>query len=143
LLASKGVKFVPGAKSYYRISGTGGLSNVDQSSKKLESLWLSIQLHIQYALSLEDSARVRAAGVTYLGNWLNYFYPTRPDLIAAVKALAATLGGQLELKPLRPKYAWLEKPFGRQFASRAQTALPNLKGSVMRSWDKVMSQMGR
>jgi len=143
LQASLGVKFVPGAKSYYRISGTGGLSNVDQSSKKLESLWLSMQLHIRYALALEDSARVRAAAVTYLGNWLNYFYPARPDLIAAAKTLAATLGGRLELKPLRPKYAWLEKPFGRQFASRAQTALPNLKGSVMRSWDKMMFQLGR
>jgi glycosyltransferase involved in cell wall biosynthesis len=143
LLASRGVRFVPGAKSYYRISGTGGLSNVDQSRKKLESLWLSMQLHIRYALSLEDSARVRAAGVTYLGNWLNYFYPVRPDLIEAAKALAITLDGKLELKPLRPKYAWLEKPFGRQFANRAQTALPNLKGSVLRSWDKMMFQLGR
>ena len=143
LLASSGVKFVPGAKSYYRISGTGGLSNVDQSSKKLESLWLSMQLHIRYLLSLEDSARTRAASVTYLGNWLNYFYPARPDLIEAARTLAVTLGGKLELKPLRPKYAWMEKPFGREFASRAQTMLPNLKGSALRSWDKMMFRLGR
>ena len=143
LLASRGVKFVPGAKSYYRISGTGGLSNVDHSDKKLESLWLSMQLHIRYLQSLEDSARVRAAAVAYLGNWLNYFYPARPDLIAAAQALAATLGGRLELKPLRPKYAWLEKPFGRPFAGRAQTALPNFKASLARSWDRLLFRLGR
>lgn len=143
LLASRGVKFVPDAKSFYRISGTGGLSHVDQSDKKLESLWLSMQLHIRYLRSLEDSERTRAAGVAYLGNWLNYFYPARPDLMDAATQLAAALGGKLELKPLRPKYAWLEKPLGRPFASRAQTALPNLKASALRSWDKMMFQLGR
>ncbi len=142
LLASSGVKFVPEAKSYYRISGTGGLSNVDHSPKKLESLWLSMQRHIRYLRSLEDSARTRAACVAYLGNWVNYFYPVRPDLIEAAKQLAATLGGQLELKPLRAKYAWLEKPFGRPFASHAQTVLPNLKSSLARSWDLTLFRLG-
>jgi len=142
LLASSGVKFVSGAGSFYRISGTSGLSNVDQSDKKLESLWLSMQRHIGYLRSLEDSARTRAACVAYLGNWLNYFYPARPDLIEAVKQLAVTLGGRLELKPLRPKYAWLEKPFGRRFASRAQTALPNFKTALVRSWDHAMFRLG-
>lgn len=143
LLASSGVKFVSGARSYYRISGTGGLSNVDKSDKKLESLWLSMQLHIRYLLSLEDSGRARAAAVAYLGNWLNYFHPARPDLVAAIKARGAELGGRLGLKPLRPKYAWMEKPFGWKFANQAQTALPNLKAAVTRSWDKAMFQLGR
>jgi hypothetical protein len=133
---------VPGAKSYYRISGTGGLSNVDQSDKKLESLWLSMQLHIRYLLSLEESERTRAASLFYLGTWLNYFYPTRPDLIAAAKQLAVTLGGKLELPPIRWKYAWLEKISGRATANRAQTALPNLKASLLRSWDRAMFRFG-
>jgi len=142
LLASHGVKFVPDAKSYYRISGTGGLSNVDQSDKKLESLWLSLQLHIRYLRSLEDSERTRAAAVFFLGMWLNYFYPTRPDLIDAAKQLAASLGGKLELPPIRWKYAWLEKMFGREVANRAQTALPNGKTSLIRSWDRAMFRLG-
>jgi glycosyltransferase involved in cell wall biosynthesis len=143
LLASSGVRFVPGAKSFYRMSGFGSLSIVDQSDKKLESLWLSMQLHVGYLRSLEDSERTRAAGVTYLGNWLNCFHPARPDIIAQARRLAATLGGKLELPGVRPKYRWIEKYFGRETASRAQVVLPNLKTAALRSWDKTMYRLER
>ena len=138
LMASRGVKFVPGAKCFYRMTSFGSLSNVDRSDKKLESLWFSMQAHIRCLISLEDSARARAAAVTYLRNWLDSFHPARPDLVAAAKQLAASLGGRLELPPLRPKYAWLEKPFGRPFASRAQAVLPTLRIRAVRRWDKFM-----
>jgi glycosyltransferase involved in cell wall biosynthesis len=141
--ASSGIRFAPGAKSFYRMSGLGSLSNVDQSDKKLESLWLSMQLHISYLRALEDSARTRAACVTYLGNWLNYFFPARPDLIAQARQLAATLGGKLDQPSVRPKYQWIEKFFGRVAASRAQVLLPNLKAELLRSWDKAMFQLER
>jgi glycosyltransferase involved in cell wall biosynthesis len=141
LLASRGVRFVPGAKSYYRMSGVGSLSYVDQSDKKLESLWLSMQLHIGYLRALEDSARTRAAAVTFLGNWLHHFDPARPDIVAQAKQLAVSLGGQIDLPALRPKYRWLEKMFGRETAGRAQVQLPNLKTSVLRSWDKAMARL--
>ena len=138
MLASSGVRFVPGAKSYYRMSGFGSLSNVDQSDQKLESLWLSMQLHVGYLRSLEDSERTRAACVTYLGNWLNCFHPARPDLIAQVQQLAATLGGQVTLPGVRAKYRSIEKLFGRETANRAQVMLPNLKAAALRSWDQMM-----
>ena len=138
LLASNGVRFVPGVKTFYRQTGTGSLSVVDHSDKKLESLWLSMRLHVGYLRSLEDSARTRAAGVTYLGNWLGYFEPARPDLIAQVRQLAASLGGKVELPAVRPKYALVEKLFGRRAAKRAQVFLPNVKAALLRSWDKAM-----
>ena len=143
LLASHGVKFVPNAKSYYRISGTGGLSNVDHSNKKLESLWKSMQLHVDYLRSLEDSERTRAACITYLGNWINYFYPVRPDLIIEVKKLASSMGGKVELAPVRPKYAVIEKLFGNVAAHRAQTMLPNLKAAALQRWDRWMARLER
>ena len=141
--ASSGIKFVSGAKSYYRMSGLGSLSNVDQSNKKLESLWLSMQLHVGYLRAMEDSERTRAACVTYLGNWLNYFFPARPDLILQAQQLAATLGGKVELPGVRPKYRWIEKLFGRVAANRAQVLLPNLKAETLRAWDKVMFRFER
>jgi hypothetical protein len=75
--------------------------------------------------------------------WGNYFYPTRPDLIAEAGKLAATLGGRLELAPVRRKYAWIGTLFGNVAAHRAQTVLPNLKASALRSWDGLMFRLGR
>lgn len=138
LLASSGVRFVPGAKSFYRMSSLSSLSMVDQSDKKLESLWLSMQLHTGYLRDLEDSERTRAACVTYLGIWLPCFYPARPDIIAQAGKLAAKCGGKLEMPRVRRKYRWIEKLLGRRAASRAQVLLPNLKTAALRSWDKLM-----
>lgn len=141
LLASHDVHFVPGAKSFYRMSGFSSLSIVDQSDKKLESLWLSMQLHIGYLRGLEDSQRTRAACVTYLGTWLPSFFPARPDLIVRAQELAATFGGKLEAPTVRRKYRWLEKMLGRTTANRAQVFLPNIKTALRRSWDKAMFQL--
>jgi len=143
IAASSGIRFVPGAKSYYRISDAGSLSKVDRSDKKLESLWLSLQLHIGYLRSLEDTERTRAAGVTYLGNWLNYFYPTRPDIILQAQALARQLGGSINLPRLSWKYRWIEKTLGRRAANRVQATLPRVKMSAVRFWDKTMHRWGR
>jgi glycosyltransferase involved in cell wall biosynthesis len=138
ILASSGIRFVPQSKSFYRMSSFGSLSNVDKSDKKLNSLWLSMQLHINYLRSLEDSERTRIACVTYLGNWVNYFYPTRPDIISQVKQLAATLGSDLSLRQVRSKYKWIEKLVGFKLASRAETLLPQIKTGTLRLWDKTM-----
>ena len=61
LLASDGVRFVPEAKVYYRVSGPGSLSYIGTSDRKREAHWRSLQLHVDYIRSLEDSERVRAA----------------------------------------------------------------------------------
>src|SRR5271154_5829534 len=80
LLASEEVRFVPEAKVYYRSSGTSSLSYIGHSEKKMVAQLCSMELHLRYIRSLENSQRVRDACVTYLQNWLVYFYPDRPDL---------------------------------------------------------------
>ena len=143
LLAASRVQFVPGEKFFYRMSGFGSLSNVGRSDKKLESLWLSMQAHIRYVRSLDDSARTRHAAVTYLGNWLHCFHPVRPDLVMAAQQLAATLGGKLELPQVRPKYAALEKLFGYACAARVQEFLPNRKAAFIRAADWLQFKLGK
>jgi len=137
LLASNGVRFVPGAKVYYRITPSSRLSHVGMSDRKIYALLLSMQLHVKYIRSLEESDRVRAACMTYLQNWLFYFYPERPDFVKELENLAASLGHQLETPRLRWKYAWIRPLFGWGPAKYAQLALPQLKVSLMRSWDKA------
>src|SRR5260370_30376902 len=66
LLQCDAVRFVPESKVYYRISGPDSLSYVGRSERRLEALWCSMQLHVGYLRSLEDSERVRSACLRYL-----------------------------------------------------------------------------
>lgn len=138
LLASDGVRFVPESKVYYRSSGASSLSYIGKSQKKMVAQWRSMELHIGYIRSLEDSPRVRNACVTYLQNWLVFFYPDRPDLVQQAEQMAESLGGRLEIPRLSWKYSWIDALFGRPLARRAQVVLPNLKWSLIRRWDKAL-----
>ncbi len=141
LLASEGVRFVPEAKIYYRAAGASSLSYIGRSDKKRDAQWVSMQLHIRYIRSLKDTARVRAACVRYLQNWLIFFYPERPDLVKQAEQLAAELGGRLEVPKLSWKYSWIAATFGWGLAKRAQITLPNLRWTVQRFWDKTLYQL--
>jgi glycosyltransferase involved in cell wall biosynthesis len=143
LLASEGVRFVPEAKVYYRVSSSGSWGNLDRSRKKLEAQWLAMQLHIRYLRSLEDSDRVRVACLRYLRAWLHHFYPEHADLVGEFEVLARHLGGELGAPRLSWKYAWIQKLFGWRLARRARIALPRLKASVSGSWDKLLCQWER
>lgn len=141
LLASNGVRFVPEAKVYYRTSGSGSLSYIGHSDKKMVAQWRSMELHIGYIRSLEDSPRVREACVTYLQNWLFFFYPNRPDLVQKAEEMARSLGGKLQSPSLSWKYSWIAAFFGREQAKRAQVVLPHLKWSFIRALDKALFQL--
>lgn len=141
LLASRGTRFVRESKVFYRVSPSSRLSHIGTSDKKKDAMWIGMKLHIQYLRSLEESERVRRACLTYLQNWFEYFYPERADLVAEFQALAAELNGHLEMPRLRWKYAWMSPLFGRNIAKRAQITLPQLKATVVRSWDKAMYRL--
>jgi len=141
LLASAGTRFVPEGKVFYRVSGSDRISFIGKSKKKRKSLLRSMQLHIQYIRSLEDSERVRKACLTYMQNWYGNFYPDQPELAEELQALAAQLQGHLEMPKLRPKYAWMKPIFGRKSASWAQTVMPELNARLKRKWDKTMFEL--
>ena len=140
LLASDGVHFVPEAKVYYRMSGSGSLSYIGRSERKMVAQWNSMELHIGYLRSLEDSDRVRAACVRYLQNWLMSFYPERPDIAEQAEEMARVLGGRLEVPRLCWKYSWIDIVFGRTVAKRAQLSLERVECSLARFWDKLLFQ---
>jgi len=141
LLASNGVRFVPEAKVYYRFAGSGSLSYIGHSDRKVTAQWCSMELHIHYIRSLEDSQRVREACVSYLQNWFSVFYPDRPDLVKRAEEMAASLGGKLQPPALSWKYSWIAALFGRQQAKRAQVLLPRIKWSLIRWWDRALFQI--
>ncbi len=141
LLASEGVRFVPQARVYYRVSGPGSLSVIGDSDRKLEAQWLSMQSHVRFIRSLEDSARVRAACVQYLQTSLIYFYPKRPDIVLNASHEIAELGGKSQAPRLSWKYSWIKTLFGWRLAKYAQLLLPRLRWTIQRSWDKVLFQI--
>jgi len=141
LLQSDGVRFVPEAKVYYRATGGGSLSYIGRSKGKQASQWRSMELHIDYLRSLEDSPRVRDACLKYIHNWLIFFYPESLDIVEQAKRKAGELGGHLDLPSLSWKYSWIKAVFGWGLAKRAQVLLPRLRWSFVRFWDKAMSQL--
>ena len=141
LLASDGTRFVPAARSYYRAAGFGSISYIGGSNKKLESLFLSMKLHIKYLQSLEVSERTRSACVSYIRTWLHEFYPFRLDLGRELKAIAEKLGGELGDPHLSWKYDWIVRLFGWRAGRHAQFVLPRLKASSVIAWDKLMFEL--
>jgi glycosyltransferase involved in cell wall biosynthesis len=141
LLASDGVRFVPESKVYYRKSGVNCLSYIGLSDRKMEAQMCSMQLHIRYLCSLEDSPRVREACVAYLQNWLPFFYPIRPDLVKQAEELAASLGGKLYPPQLSWKATLFSAVFGRRQMKRAQAILVRIRWSLIQWWDKMLFQI--
>jgi glycosyltransferase involved in cell wall biosynthesis len=138
ILASNAIRFVADAKVFYRKHGSDRLSSIDRSDKKLESQFLSMQLHVSYLRSFEDSERVRTASLTYLQTWFCWFFEERRDLALQLERLAATLGGRLEAPRLPWKYLWIQKLFGWTVAKEVRQYWNRCKSFVTRSWDKVL-----
>jgi len=141
IMASNGIKFVPGSRVYYRISPASRLSYIGNNPRKMEAQLHSMELNIGYLRSLEDSPRVRQACVTYLNNWQIHFHPERPDLVQRAQQLAQSMGGNLPAPCLSWKYGWIQKLFGWSAAKRSQASYNLWKARMRRGWDGVMHRL--
>jgi O-antigen/teichoic acid export membrane protein/glycosyltransferase involved in cell wall biosynthesis len=140
LLASDGVRFVPESKVYYRGPGLAfrSLSYIGRSTRKLDAHWLSMQLHIGYLRSLEDSERARAACLRYLQTSLIYFYPENRDIVKQAELMAIDLGGELGLPSLSWKYSWMKTILGWRRAKHGQQLLLSFRWWLERVSDKAL-----
>jgi len=136
--ASDGIRFIPEARIFYRVSGPGTVSDFDQSEEKLASLFLSMQLHVQYLRSLEDSERIRAACLSYLQRRLFRFYPEHKRLVDELQQLAGSLGSRLEVSQLRWKYSLIQKLLGWKLTMRVRQHYNRSKSFLVRSIDKAL-----
>ena len=143
LMASAGVKFVPEAKVFYRRARGTSLSYIGHSSRKIEAQFHSMEMHINYLRSLEDSPRVQAACIAFLQTWLLHFYPERLDIVRRAEALAAQLGGHLEPPRFSWKYAWLVAMGRPDLAKRALVFSRNLRTTATRWLDRVLLEVER
>jgi glycosyltransferase involved in cell wall biosynthesis len=134
---SGGVKFVEGARSYYRVGDVGSLSR-RSSELALTALLGSKVKCIRYLLTLEDSARTRRACIQLLQDWLPHFYPEWPALVDQARELARELGGELSTPKVMWKYRPVEWLFGYQTANRLIRAARAIRMRSERTLDKYL-----
>jgi glycosyltransferase involved in cell wall biosynthesis/peptidoglycan/xylan/chitin deacetylase (PgdA/CDA1 family) len=138
LLNSDGTRFVPDAKVYYRAYQFNSLAHVGRSDRKRVALWLSMQLHISYLRSLEDSPRTREACLAYLQRNLINFYPERADIVTEAEQLAAELGGKLLPPHLSWKYSWIKTAFGWTAAKNTAAQVRDFRWTSEKSLERAV-----
>lgn len=138
LLNSDGTRFVPDAKVYYRGFQFNSLAHVGRSERKKEALWLSMQLHIGYLQSLDQTPRAREACLAYLQRNLISFFPERADIVKEMGQLATELGGKLLPPTLSWKYSWIKTIFGWTAAKNASIQLRNIRWSLEKALEKAL-----
>ena len=111
LLASTGVAFTPGARSYYR-SGLSGSLSQRRDERSRRSQFRSIELIEQHLLTAEDSPRTRRARAGYYQRFLHDFFPFPAELMRAAESQVTVLGGTSLPPPMGPKTAALARLVG-------------------------------
>ena len=92
VLASEGVKFCQGAKTYYRSGNTGSLSG-SKSAKSRQSEFLSLSLGTTNLLARENSPRTRQVCATVFQRFIYAVYPDVPELSQQAAAKVKEFGG--------------------------------------------------
>jgi len=120
LLASLGVKFCPGSRTYYRSGLPTNLSSA-KSRNALESAFRSLELGANSLLSTENSPRTRHACATAFLRFIYSTYPNAPDLVRKAGDKVQSLGGS-NLQPDGGNlFKALSKTLGWKPAKRFQT----------------------
>ena len=136
--SSDGIKFVPGTKVYYRVTGSSRLSHVGQSKDKLQAFLLGVELQMQHLLSLENSERTRRVCIQKLQTGFIRFYPEQMDLVRQTEEIAASLGTKLRKPKLSWKYVWIQKLFGWTAAKNFRTWSRRCRSNTVRICDRAI-----
>jgi len=117
LLASHGIKFCHGARTYYRSGNPSSVSGM-KSRRAWESALLSLQLGTGSLLARERTARTLSACARVFQRYAYEVYPHQPDLAAAAEREATALGGSSEGPSGGPLFKGLSTLVGWRTASR-------------------------
>lgn len=119
VLASRGVKFCRGARTYYRSGNQGSLSGT-KSRRAWESALLALQLGTSNLLAAETSPRTLTVCAAVFQRYAYEVFAQQPDLADIAAARAAELGGSSEQPLGGPLFQWLSHAVGWRRASRVR-----------------------
>ena len=112
LLASAGVAFTPGSRSYYR-SGLPGSLSQRRDERSRRSQFHSIELIEHHLLAAENSPRTRRACANYYQRFLHDFFPSPRELMRMSTSRMAAFGGtDLDRPAMGPRTATLARFIG-------------------------------
>ena len=141
--SSDGMRFVPAARSFWRIGNDASFSYTGQRSVKSLSAMLKTNFRcIEHFRALDDSERCRTACVTFLRNRLIYYYPDHREMLKDIYDLAERLGGTLSTPPLQ-QYEVLRPLIGWRRARWIQELIGGAKQKVYRALDKMIYDCAR
>jgi glycosyltransferase involved in cell wall biosynthesis len=127
LLASAGLAFTPGARSYYR-SGLPGSLSQRRDERSRRSQFHSIELIAHHLLAAENSPRARRACANYYQRFLHDFFPAPPELMRTAAARVAELGGtDLDRPAMGPRTTALAHLIGWKNVWRLKNLFQNPK----------------
>lgn len=145
------VLFVPDAISYYRQCNIKSLAR-SRTNAACQSLFLSHKQSIGHLLSLENTARTKAASVKLLKRWLYHFYPEKPyiypkkndllrEILIQLNDLSDELGGEVLPPDLNWKYNFIKKIFGWKMALIIADVVYNTKLFTIISVDRFLHNL--
>ena len=135
--ASKGIVFVPEAKSYWRVGNVKSM-NRGRSDAAIEAMYATTVMSLNCFRALEDSPRTRRACVKCLQDTFDALGPNALPVQEKARRLARQLGGSVSMTPLRPKYRLLARVLGINLSGVLQEAVPAMRESVFKSWDRLL-----
>jgi glycosyltransferase involved in cell wall biosynthesis len=119
LLASQGVRFCWGAKTYYRSGNSGSLSG-SKSRSAWESAFLSLDKGTSNLLATENSPRTRHVCATVFQRFIYEVYPDVSDLAQKAEAKVQQFGGSSLQAAGGPMFQSLSRILGWKSAKRIQ-----------------------
>ena len=130
LLASQGVKFCWGAKTYYRSGISTSLSGAN-SPKAIDSAFRSLELGTTHLLARENSPRTRHACACAFQRFIYGVYPDMLELVQKAEAKVQLLGG-CNLKPeASPLFKTFANIAGWKLAKRTQRLFYSVKSGLL------------
>lgn len=133
---SVSVKYIGEAISYYRVGNSRSLC-MNRTRVALESMLLSMELSFKHIRSLEDSDRTKNACLNFLQNRYMLFYPDDPGIKRKMKAMAAELGGILEMPHAGLKISIVKNMIGWRAAIYLRNASYKIKAFMNREIERI------
>ncbi len=136
---SKKVCFDSEAKSYHRVGNLSSLSSGQSSLKAIKSLSLSINLCVDYLLSLENNKDTKQASIKCLSGVIDAINEKDKSIIDLNRKRIAELGGSIPPSNKSLKFKAAQQLLGIQQAFKLKSILWNIEILTRKYWDKFLS----